>query len=45
MLRVAIARSILQAIPGDIVSLQFLGLLYHRTRRRAQAMQDQNSKT
>lgn len=34
-----IARSILQAIPDDIVSLQFLGLLYHRTRRRAQAMQ------
>ena len=34
-----IARSILLAIPDDIVSLQFLGLLYHRTRRRAQAMQ------
>ena len=27
------------AIPDDIVSLQFLGLLYHRTRRRAQAVQ------
>jgi tetratricopeptide (TPR) repeat protein len=34
-----IARSILQAIPDDIVSLQFLGLLYYRTRRRAQAVQ------
>ena len=34
-----IARSILLAIPDDIVSLQFLGLLYHRTRRRAQAVQ------
>lgn len=34
-----IARSILQAIPDDIVSLQFLGLLYYRTERRAAAMQ------
>lgn len=34
-----IARSILQAIPDDIVSLQFLGLLYYQTRRRPQAMQ------
>ena len=34
-----IARSILQAITDDIVSLQFLGLLYYRTRRRAQAVQ------
>lgn len=33
------ARSILQAIPDDIVSLQFLGLVYYRTRRREQAMQ------
>lgn len=33
-----IARSILQAIPDDIVSLQFLGLLYYRTRRREQAL-------
>ena len=32
-----IARSILQAIPDDIVSLQFLGLVYYRTRRREQA--------
>ncbi|MCB1933668.1 MAG: tetratricopeptide repeat protein [Candidatus Accumulibacter sp.] len=34
-----IARSILQAIPDDIVSLQFLGLVYYRTERRAAAMQ------
>jgi tetratricopeptide (TPR) repeat protein len=34
-----IARSILQAIPDDSVSLQFLGLVYYRTRRRAQALQ------
>ena len=34
-----IARSILQAIPDDIVSLQFLGLLYYRTQRRREAMQ------
>lgn len=32
------ARSILLAIPDDIVSLQFLGLVYYRTRRRAQAL-------
>ena len=34
-----IARSILQAIPDDIVSLQFLGLVYYRTDRRSQALQ------
>ncbi len=34
-----IARSILQAIPDDIVSLQLLGLVYYRTERRALAMQ------
>lgn len=34
-----IARSILQAIPEDIVSLQFLGLIYYRTQRRDEAMQ------
>lgn len=33
-----IARSILRAIPDDSVSLQFLGLVYYRTRRRAQAL-------
>jgi hypothetical protein len=38
-----IARSILQAIPDDIVSLQFLGLLYYRTRRRSEAMQAFNA--
>jgi tetratricopeptide (TPR) repeat protein len=32
-----IARSILRAIPDDTVSLQFLGLVYHRTRRFADA--------
>lgn len=35
----SIARSILQAIPDDIVSLQLLGLVYYRTQRRDQAMQ------
>ncbi|WP_313953117.1 tetratricopeptide repeat protein [Accumulibacter sp.] len=35
----SIARSILQAIPDDIISLQFLGLLYYRTNRRSEAMQ------
>lgn len=34
-----IARSIVQAIPDDAVSLQFLGLVYYRTRRRAQAVE------
>ena len=34
-----IARSILQAIPDDIVSLQLLGLVYYRTQRRDQALQ------
>ena len=34
-----IARSIFQAIPDDIVSLQFLGLLYYRTARRSEALQ------
>jgi hypothetical protein len=29
------ARSILQAIPDDRVSLQLLGLVYYRTRRRS----------
>lgn len=33
------ARSILLAIPDDIVSLQLLGLVYYRTERRAQALQ------
>jgi tetratricopeptide (TPR) repeat protein len=33
------ARSILLAIPDDVVSLQFLGLVYYRTRRRAQALE------
>lgn len=33
------ARSILQAIPDDLVSLQLLGLVYYRTRRRSEAMQ------
>ena len=32
-----IARSIMQAIPDDIVSLQFLGLLYYRTQRHHEA--------
>ncbi|MBE2258597.1 MAG: tetratricopeptide repeat protein [Candidatus Accumulibacter sp.] len=34
-----IARSILQAIPDDVVSLQLLGLVYYRTKRRKEAMQ------
>ena len=34
-----IARSILQAIPDDLISLQFLGLVYYRTERRDEAMQ------
>jgi tetratricopeptide (TPR) repeat protein len=38
-----IARSILQAIPDDIVSLQLLGLLYYRTARRSEAMQAFNA--
>ena len=33
------ARSIMQAIPDDVVSLQFLGLVYYRTERRDQAEQ------
>ena len=33
------AHSILQAIPDDLVSLQLLGLVYYRTRRRSEAMQ------
>lgn len=33
-----VARSILQAIPDDVISLQFLGLVYHRTERRAEAL-------
>ncbi len=33
----AIAASILTAIPDDIVSLQFLGLVYHRTGRTREA--------
>ncbi len=31
------ARSILQTIPDDVVSLQLLGLVYYRTERRDQA--------
>ncbi|MEF8721969.1 tetratricopeptide repeat protein [Candidatus Accumulibacter phosphatis] len=38
-----IARSILEAIPDDIVSLQFLGLLYYRSARRSEAMQAFNA--
>ncbi|MEF8700594.1 MAG: tetratricopeptide repeat protein [Candidatus Accumulibacter sp. UW26] len=34
-----LARSILQAVPDDLVSLQFLGLLYYRTRRHEQAVE------
>ena len=37
------ARSILQAIPDDLVSLQLLGLVYYRTRRRSEAMQAFNA--
>ncbi|HUW36528.1 MAG TPA: hypothetical protein VMV91_04280 [Rhodocyclaceae bacterium] len=34
----AIAASILTAIPDDLVSLQFLGLVYHRTGRTREAL-------
>ncbi|OIQ94217.1 hypothetical protein GALL_238460 [mine drainage metagenome] len=34
----AIAASILTAIPDDVVSLQFLGLVYHRTGRTGAAL-------
>ncbi|MCM8594958.1 tetratricopeptide repeat protein [Accumulibacter sp.] len=34
-----LARSILAAIPDDPVSLQLLGLVYYRTRRRRQAVE------
>ncbi len=33
------ARSVLLAIPDDIVSLQLLGLVYYRTERRSKALQ------
>ncbi len=33
------ARSVLLAIPDDIVSLQLLGLVYYRTKRRSKALQ------
>ena len=33
-----IARSMLSAIPGDLVSLQFLGLVCHRTGRTGEAL-------
>jgi tetratricopeptide (TPR) repeat protein len=35
----SIARSIMQAIPDDVVSLQLLGLVYCRTGRRREAVQ------
>lgn len=34
-----LARSILQAIPDDIVSVQLLGLVYYRTGRHVEAIQ------
>jgi tetratricopeptide (TPR) repeat protein len=34
-----LARNIRQAVPDDLVSLQFLGLLYYRTRRHEQAIE------
>lgn len=34
-----IARSIQQAVPDDVVSLQFLGLLYYRSQRHAEALE------
>jgi tetratricopeptide (TPR) repeat protein len=38
-----IARNILQAIPDDLVSLQFLGLVYYRTGRREEAIEAFNT--
>jgi tetratricopeptide (TPR) repeat protein len=38
-----IARRILQAIPDDLVSLQFLGLVYYRTGRREEAIEAFNT--
>jgi tetratricopeptide (TPR) repeat protein len=38
-----IARNILQAIPDDLVSLQFIGLVYYRTGRREEAIEAFNA--